>query len=61
MSHYRLYLLNENGHIFGYEAFEAEDDANAISKAELLDDTRRKELWCEGRRIKQWYLEMEGH
>ena len=60
MTHYRLYLLRENGHICGYEVFEAADDERAISKAEFLGGGPGKELWCEGRRIKQWRVQSEG-
>lgn len=60
MAQYRLYLLKQDGHISGYEVFEADDDETAISEAENLDGAD-KELWCAARRIKQWRLHPKDH
>jgi hypothetical protein len=51
--YYRLYFLDRRGRFGRVEGYAAEDDLNAIRVAEAHGDTV-KELWCGGRRVKQW-------
>ena len=53
MAYYRLYFLNQHGHIQRVEDFEAADDVTAIAKA-ARERCRPMELWCAGRRVEQW-------
>lgn len=58
MPYYRLYFIDGRGHFGRVEGFAAEDDDNAIRQAELHGDVV-KELWCGGRRIRQWGRALE--
>lgn len=51
--YYRLYFLDRRGRFGRVEGFAAEDDSRAIGQAERHGDGV-KELWCGGRRVKQW-------
>jgi hypothetical protein len=51
--YYRLYFLDRRGRFGRVEGFAAEDDSKAIGQAERHGDGV-KELWCGGRRVKQW-------
>jgi hypothetical protein len=51
--YYRLYFLDRRGRFGRVEGFAAEDDLGAVVQAEKHGDTV-KELWCGGRRVKQW-------
>jgi hypothetical protein len=51
--YYRLYFLNTNGHFGRVEGFAAPDDGAAVTHAESAREPV-KELWCGGRRLKQW-------
>jgi hypothetical protein len=51
--YYRLYFLDRRGRFGRVEGFAAQDDAIAIRQAEGHGETV-KELWCGGRRVKQW-------
>ena len=54
MPYYRLYFLDRRGHFDGsVEGFAAPDDATAVAYAEK-QVAKVKELWCGGRRVKQW-------
>lgn len=53
MPYYRLYFLDRRGRFGRVEGFAAEDDPGAIRQAEKHGDAV-KELWCGGRRVKQW-------
>ena len=53
MPYYRLYYLDRRGQFGILDAYPAEDDAAAIRKAEAHREAV-KELWCGGRRVKQW-------
>ena len=54
MPYYRLYFLDRRGHFDGrVQGFAAADDAAAVAHAERQAE-RVKELWCGGRRVKQW-------
>lgn len=55
MVYYRLYRMDPfNGHITGFEEFEAPADADAVATAELQRSTVPMELWCGGRKLKRW-------
>ena len=51
---YRLYLLDDVGHISKAHPFEADDDSKAIEIAEGWREGRRMELWQRDRRVKRW-------
>ncbi len=51
--YYRLYFLDRRGRFGRVEGFAAADDDLAICQAEGHGETL-KELWCGGRRVKQW-------
>jgi len=51
--YYRLYFLDRRGHFGRVEGFAAADDDAAVRIAEDQDNAV-KELWCGGRRVKQW-------
>ena len=51
--YYRLYFLDRRGRFGRVEGFAAADDDVAIRQAEGHGETV-KELWCGGRRVKQW-------
>lgn len=53
MPYYRLYFLDRRGRFGRVEDFLAQDDEAAIR---LSEDQREPvmELWCGGRRVKQW-------
>lgn len=53
MPYYRLYFLDRRGRFGRVEGFAATDDDAAIQAAEGHDESV-KELWCGGRRVKQW-------
>lgn len=53
MPYYRLYFLDRRGRFGRVEGFAAADDDAAIQVAELQAQ-QVKELWCGGRRVKQW-------
>jgi hypothetical protein len=51
--YYRLYFLDRRGRFGRVEDFAAPDDDTAVSLADRRDGGVR-ELWCGGRRVKQW-------
>lgn len=53
MPNYRLYFLDRRGRFGSVEGFAAPDDDCAIVQAERHGEAV-KELWCGGRRVKQW-------
>ena len=53
MTYYRLYFLDRRGRFGRVEGFAAPDDDSAMALAEKQGDAV-KELWCGGRRVKQW-------
>ncbi len=53
MPYYRLYFLDRRGRFGRVEGFAAADDDCAVAMAETKGDPV-KELWCGGRRVKQW-------
>lgn len=54
MSDYRLYWMNELGHIERVGEFDAEDDATAIATVEQSRGHSPLELWCGTRKVKCW-------
>lgn len=54
MPYYRLYFLDRRGRFGRVEGFAAEDDTAAIRLAEQQRESVM-ELWCGGRRVKQWH------
>ncbi|HSJ42676.1 MAG TPA: hypothetical protein VK955_16740 [Xanthobacteraceae bacterium] len=53
MPYYRLYYLDRRGRFGRVEGFAAPDDDSAVALVEGQGDAVR-ELWCGGRRVKQW-------
>lgn len=53
--YYRLYFLDRRGRFGRVESFAASDDDSAVALAEGQGEAV-KELWCGGRRVKQWGL-----
>ena len=53
MPYYRLYFVDRRGRFGRVEGFAAANDEQAVEIAEGQDDAV-KELWCGGRRVKQW-------
>ncbi|HEY1144641.1 MAG TPA: hypothetical protein VGE68_11505 [Sphingomicrobium sp.] len=53
MPYYRLYFLDRRGRFGRVEGFAAQDDDAAVQVAEVHAETV-KELWCGGRRVRQW-------
>lgn len=51
--YYRLYFLDRRGRFGRVEGFAAADDDSAMAMAEAKGHPV-KELWCGGRRVKQW-------
>jgi hypothetical protein len=49
--YYRLYLI-KNDHFAGVDAFEAEDDVQAVRQAGILGGRAAAELWSGKRRVK---------
>lgn len=51
MPQYQLRFLDGEGRLIGRAAFQAMNHEEAQRAAQDLGDPRRKELWCDGRRI----------
>ena len=45
MTHYRIYLMDERGHVFEGRDCEAEDDLAALEAATPLSRDRQIEVW----------------
>jgi hypothetical protein len=54
MPDYRLYLINELGHIMSAGNFFAEEDTAAIRAVEQARGCFPMELWCGARKVHQW-------
>jgi hypothetical protein len=52
MMDYRLYFLDEHGHVSAAVELDCEDDAQAIRTAEKRGDGRAMELWQRARKVK---------
>lgn len=53
MPYYRLYFLDRRGRFGRVEGFAADNDEAAVRRSEEHGDAV-KELWCGGRRVRQW-------
>ncbi len=51
MPYYRLYCINDAGHFFHCDSFEADSDALAVEKALKLQGAFAAELWQAGRMV----------
>jgi hypothetical protein len=54
MLHYRLYWINELGHIEQAGEFDAENDAMAITAVERVRGKASLELWRGTQKVKNW-------
>ena len=55
MAYYRLYFLDGlSRRIIGFDELEAVTDADALAAAEQRRGWAAMELWCEGRKVRQW-------
>jgi len=55
MPAYRLYFMDgQSGHIVRSLDFGADDDRQAIAKADELKGTWAMELWCGSRKVHHW-------
>ncbi len=54
MPGYRLYFMNEGGHIEQVGEFDADDDATAIAAVERARGSDSMELWCGTQKVKHW-------
>jgi hypothetical protein len=45
MAHYRLYFLNNDGHINGARDLESSNEEEAYTRAEMMSEGRDWELW----------------
>jgi hypothetical protein len=49
MAHYRIYFLDETGHVFEAQDCDAADDLSAFNKASILSKDRHVEVWQSSR------------
>ena len=54
MPDYRLYLMNEGGHIVQVGEFDADDDASAIAAVNRARGNGQMELWCGTHKVMHW-------
>lgn len=54
MPNYRLYWMNELGHIEQVGEFDSDDDATAIAAVERARGNAPMELWCGTQKVKHW-------
>lgn len=53
VSYYRLYVLSApDGRFVGFEEIEAQDDVEAVRRAEGFAGDRPLELWCGARKVR---------
>jgi hypothetical protein len=45
MAHYRIYFLDETGHVFEGQNCEAVDDLSALERATALSEKHSVEVW----------------
>ena len=51
MLYYRLYFMNDGGHIVRFEELEAPADEAAINRARAYEGGQPMELWCQDRKV----------
>ena len=54
MPDFRLYLINELGHIEAAGNFFADDDPTAVAAVERTRGRLPLELWCGSRKVHHW-------
>lgn len=54
MPGYRLYFMNELGHIERAGEFDADDDTAAIAAVDRARGNTPAELWCRTHKVKRW-------
>lgn len=54
MPDFRLYLVNELGHIKAVGEFHADDDLTAVAAVERARGDAPLELWCGSHKVKHW-------
>lgn len=54
MPGYRLYFMNDLGHIEQVGEFVADDEATAIAAVERARGGAAMELWCGTHKVKHW-------
>ena len=54
MPSYRLYWMNELGHIEQVGEFDSDDDATAVAAVEYARGNSSMELWCGTQKVKHW-------
>lgn len=53
MHYYRLYVLSApDGRFVGFEEIQADDDVEAVHRAESFAGERPLELWCGSRKVR---------
>lgn len=55
MLHYRLYLLNDLGHITGAVDLDCDSDDEAVSIASTISGPRARELWEADRLVRPMF------
>ena len=51
---FRLYFRDREGHFSGVRHFEAQDEAQAIGRADRMARGFRRELWWENSPLRRW-------
>ena len=54
MPDYRLYFINDGGHIKQVGEFHADDDTSAIAAVNCARGKDRMELWCGTHKVMHW-------
>ena len=54
MPNYRVYFFDGHGHIDRREDFAVANDLAAIGFVEGIEVRVARELWCGGRKVRQW-------
>ena len=54
MPDYRLYFMNDGGHIAQVGEFNADDDTTAIAAVNSAGGNGQMELWCGTRKVMHW-------
>jgi hypothetical protein len=54
VSLYRLYFRDREGHFYGVRHFEAQDETQAIGRADRMARGFNRELWWENSLLRRW-------